>query len=152
MLTIRQVLKSKDNTIWSIGSKATIYEALNVMAEKDIGALLVIDDEKLVGIFSERDYARKVILKGRSSKETSIEELMTRDIYSITPDKTVEECMALMTLARCRHTPVMENDQLIGLVTIGDIVNATITEKQITIDDLKKYIIGSEYVKGADNL
>ena len=152
MLTIKHVMKSKENHIWSIRPKATAYEALSLLAEKDIGALLVIDGEKLVGIFSERDYACKVILKGKASKETFIEELMTRDIYSITPDNSVEECMALMTVARCRHLPVMENDKLIGLVTIGDLVNAIITDKEITIEDLKKYITGSNYIKGADIL
>jgi signal-transduction protein with cAMP-binding, CBS, and nucleotidyltransferase domain len=151
MLTIKHVLESKDKLLWSIDPKSKAYEALEIMAEKDIGALLVIESGKLVGLFSERDYARKVILKGKSSKETSVEELMTREIYSITPDKSVEECLALLTAAHCRHMPVMENDQLIGLVTIGDVVNALITDKQITIDDLKNYIAGSEYIEVADN-
>ncbi len=152
MLTIRHVLESKDKQIWSINSKSTAYEALKIMADKDIGALLVIDDGQLVGIFSERDYARKVILKGKSSKETLVEELMTREIYSITPDKTVEECMALMTAVHCRHMPVMENNQLMGIATIGDVVNAVITAEKREIADLKQYIVGSDYIKVADNL
>lgn len=151
MITIRRVLESKDNRIWSIDPKSMAYDALKIMADKDIGALLVIDHGKLVGIFSERDYARKVILKGKSSKETSVEELMTTDIYSITPDKPVEECMAVMTTGRFRHMPVMENNQLIGIVTIGDVVKAVITDEQRTIDDLKRYIVGNLYIEVANN-
>ncbi len=143
MLKVRDVLRTKGSDIWSIGPKATTYEALQTMADKDIGALLVIERGNVVGIFSERDYARKVILKGRSSKETSVGELMTREVYSITPDKPIEECMALMTATRCRHLPIFENNQLIGIVSIGDVVNAIIKGQQITIQDLKNYIAGS---------
>ena len=139
MLKVRDVLRTKGSDIWFIGPKATAYEALQTMADKDIGALLVIERGNVVGIFSERDYARKVILKGRSSKETSVEELMTREVYSITPDKPIEECMALMTAMRCRHLPIFENNQLIGIVSIGDVVNAIISEQKITIRDLENY-------------
>ncbi len=139
MLKVRDVLRTKGSDVWSIGPKATAYEALQTMADKDIGALLVIESGNVVGIFSERDYARKVILKGRSSKETSVGELMTRKVYSITPDKPIEECMALMTATRCRHMPVFENNQLIGIVSIGDVVNAIISEQKITIQDLENY-------------
>jgi CBS domain-containing protein len=151
MLKVQDVLRSKSKNIWSVSSRETTYRALEILAEKDIGALMVIDDGKLAGIFSERDYARKVILKGKSSRETSVGELMTREVYSITPDKTVDECMALMTTIRCRHMPVFENNQLIGVVTIGDVVNAIINEQQIKIQDLEKYITGSEYVAVDDN-
>jgi CBS domain-containing protein len=151
MLKVQDVLRSKSKNIWSISSRETTYKALEMLAEKDIGALMVIDDGKLAGIFSERDYARKVILKGKSSRETSVGELMTKEVYSITPDKTVEECMALMTTIHCRHLPVFENNQLIGVVTIGDIVNAIINDQQIKIHDLEKYITGSEYVAVDDN-
>ncbi len=139
MLKVRDVLRTKGSDIWFIGPEATAYEALQTMADKDIGALLVIERGNVVGIFSERDYARKVILKGRSSKETSVEELMTREVYSITPDKPIEECMALMTATRCRHLPIFENNQLIGIVSIGDVVNAIISEQKITIRDLENY-------------
>ena len=139
MLKVRDVLRTKGSDIWFIGPKATAYEALQTMADKDIGALLVIESGNVVGIFSERDYARKVILKGRSSKETSVGELMTREVYSITPDKPIEECMALMTATRCRHLPIFENNQLIGIVSIGDVVNAIISEQKITIRDLENY-------------
>jgi len=151
MLKVQDVLRSKSKKIWSISSRETTYKALEILAEKDIGALMVIDQGKLAGIFSERDYARKVILKGKSSRETSVGELMTKEVYSITPDKTVDECMALMTTVHCRHMPVFENNQLIGVVTIGDIVNAIINDQQIKIQDLEKYITGSEYVAVEDN-
>ena len=145
MLRVRDILQTKGAQIWSIAPKATAYEALVIMAEKNVGALLVIDGEMLVGIFSERDYARKLILKGKHSKETPVEELMTSDVYSVTPDETVDECMKLMTVARCRHMPVLENDQLVGIVTIGDIVNATISQQKVAIQDLENYIAGGYY-------
>jgi len=151
MLKVQDVLRSKSKKIWSISSGETTYKALEMLAEKDVGALMVIDDGKFVGLFSERDYARKVILKGKSSKETTVGELMTREVYSITPDKTVDECMALMTTIHCRHMPVFEKNQLIGVVTIGDVVNAIINEQQVKIQDLEKYITGSDYVAVDDN-
>jgi len=147
MLKVGDVLKSKGTEIFSIGPKETVYRALELLAEYDIGALLVIEDGELVGIFSERDYARKVILKGRSSKDTPVGELMTTRVYSVTTDKTIEECMALMTTTRSRHMPVFENNKLVGVVSIGDIVNAIINEQRITIQDLENYITGSEYVQ-----
>lgn len=151
MLKVKDVLESKSKDIWSVSSKEMAYKALEVLAEKDIGALMVIDDGKLVGIFSERDYARKVILKGKSSKETSVSDLMTTEVYSITPDKTVDECLALLTAAHCRHLPVFENNNLIGVVTTGDIVNAIMTDQKIKIHDLENYITGSEYLSVDDN-
>lgn len=151
MLKVQDILGTKSKKIWSISSRETTYKALEILAEKDIGALMVIDEGKFSGIFSERDYARKVILKGKSSRDTSVGDLMTKEVYSITPDKTVEECMALMTTVHCRHMPVFENNQLIGVVTIGDIVNAIINEQQIKIQDLEKYITGSEYLAVDDN-
>ena len=140
MLKVIDVLKIKGNDIWSIAPHASVYEALQILAGKDIGALLVIEKGQLVGIFSERDYARKVILKGKSSKETTVGELMTTRVYSVTPDMSVEECMALMTESRSRHMPVLENNKLIGIVTIGDVVNAIITEQKVIIRDLESYI------------
>jgi len=142
MLKIVDVLKTKDNNIWSISSRETAYKALEIMADKNIGALLVIDEGKLVGVFSERDYSRKVILKGKSSKETNVGELMSSPVFSINPDKSIEECMALMTTTRHRHMPVIEDGKLIGLVSIGDVVNAIITTQKIEIQDLKNYITG----------
>ena len=143
MLKVMDVLKTKDNNIWSVSPQETAYKALEIMADKNIGALLVIDDEQLDGVFSERDYARKVILKGKSSKETKVGELMSSPVFSITPEKSIEECMALMTTTRHRHMPVIEDGNLIGLVSIGDVVNAIITTQKITIQDLNNYITGA---------
>ena len=142
MLRVRDVLQAKGTDIWSIAPKATVYEVLEIMADKNIGALLVVVGEELVGIFSERDYARKVMLRGKSSRETLVEELMTREVYVVNPDDTIEKCMALMSAAYCRHLPVLEDNQLVGVLSIGDIVNAIIGEQNIKIQDLEKYIIG----------
>ena len=143
MLRIKDVLKTKGSSVWSVGPKNTVYEALEIMADKDVGALVVKDGEKLVGIFSERDYARKVVLIGKHAQETRIDELMTTEVYSISPGDTVEECMAVMTAAHCRHMPIFEDGNLVGIVSIGDIVNATINEHKVKIRDLEKYITGS---------
>ena len=142
MNTVSQLLKNKDSKVWSISPQAPIYEALELMAEKKIGALPVIENNQLVGIFSERDYARKVILKGRSSKVTLIGELMTSKLYCVTLNDTVDTCMVLMTSKRIRHLPVLENDQLLGIVTIGDVVKHVISGHEITIRELEKYIKG----------
>ena len=145
MLKVVDVLKTKASDIWSITSRETVYKALEIMASKDIGALMVIDEGQLVGIFSERDYARKVILKGKSSKETIVGKLMTTPVFSIGPEKSIEECMALMTATRSRHMPVMEAGKLVGVVSMGDVVNAIITKQKIEIDDLKNYVTSSGY-------
>lgn len=142
MYTVKDLLQGKGNQVWSIKPQATVYEALELMAAKNCGALLVVENDKLVGIFSERDYARKVILKGRSSKTTSVGELMTTEVFYINPDDTIEYCMALMTEKRTRHLPVMENDKLAGLVSIGDVVKAIITDREFTIRELERYITG----------
>ena len=143
MTTIAQLLNAKGNQIWSVEPKATIFEALEVMSEKEIGALLVMEDGKLTGIFSERDYARKVILKGKSSKETPVGELMTKKVFYIDPQKTINDCMAMMTAKRIRHVPVIEYNQVMGIVSIGDVVNQIISEQEVTINHLENYITGS---------
>jgi CBS domain-containing protein len=143
LLKIEDILKTRDDNIWSIASQETAYKALEIMANKDIGALLVIDEEQLVGIFSERDYTRKVILKGRSSKETTVGELMTSPVFTISPEKSIEECMALMTAKHFRHLPVIQSGKLIGVVSIRDVVSAIITTQKVEIDDLRTYIAGS---------
>ncbi len=140
--TIGQLLQTKGNQIWSIEPQATAYRALQIMAEKNVGALLVIDKDQLVGIFSERDYARKVILKGKSSRETSVSELMTLEVFYINTDSTIEEGMALMTAKHIRHLPVLEDMQLVGIVTLGDVVQQIIAEQKFTIGELEKYITG----------
>ncbi|MFI5294769.1 MAG: CBS domain-containing protein [Thermodesulfovibrionales bacterium] len=142
MITVRKVLQTKGGNVWRISPQATAYDALQMMADKDIGALLVVVGEEIVGVFSERDYARKVILKGRSSKATSVGELMNSPVFYIEPDKTIEECMALMTAKRMRHLPVLDHGRLLGMISIGDVVNALITEQKITISDLESYITG----------
>ena len=143
MTTIAQLLNTKGYQIWSVEPKATIFEALEIMSEKEIGALLVMEDGKLTGIFSERDYARKVILKGKSSKETPVGELMTKKVFYIDPQKTTNDCMAMMTAKRIRHVPVIEDNQVMGIVTIGDVVNQIISEQEVTINHLENYITGS---------
>src|SRR5437867_3361218 len=120
MYTVRQLLEAKGGQVWSIAPEATVYEALQLMAEKNVGAVLVIQGGNLVGIFSERDYARKVILQARSSKTSRVGEVMTRDVLYIGPDDTIENCMALMTAKRTRHLPVLDNEQLVGIISIGD--------------------------------
>ncbi len=146
MITVRRLLQAKPAYVWSINEHATAYEALQLMADKDIGALLVTGDGRLVGIFSERDYARKVILKGKSSKETTVGELMTRELHCVHPGMTMEDCMALMTAMHIRHLPVIENDRLVGIITIGDVVSSMISDKDITIRDLENYITGGNYL------
>ncbi len=140
--TVRQILQSKGGRIWSVGPHATVFDALMLMAEKDIGAVVVVEGGKLVGIFSERDYARKVVLKGRSSKDTLVSELMTPDVFYVHPDQTIEECMALMTKRHIRHLPVLDDDDLVGIITIGDAVKAVIADQEVMISSLENYIRG----------
>lgn len=142
MHTIEQLLEIKGKDIWSIAPQATAFEALQIMAQRNIGALLVIDRGKLVGIFSERDYARKVILKGKSSKETSVGELMTPEVLYLTPQDTLEESMALMTAKHIRHMPVLDKGNLKGMLTLGDVVKQIISNQEFTIKELEKYITG----------
>ncbi|UCE19324.1 MAG: CBS domain-containing protein [Gemmatimonadota bacterium] len=142
MSTVKQVLESKSSEIWSVTPETRVYEALQMMADKDIGGLLVIKEGKLVGIFSERDYARKVILEGKSSKDIPVSEIMTQTVLYVIPETTIEECMVLMTAKHVRHLPILENDQLIGILTIGDVVKKIISQQQFTIHQLEKYITG----------
>jgi CBS domain-containing protein len=138
--TIREILDNKGHQIWSVSPDTKIFEALQLMAEKNIGALVVLDGDKLVGIISERDYARKVALKGKTSKETPVRDIMTPKVLYVSPEKTAEDCMALMIEKRIRHLPVYEQDKLIGVVSIGDVVKAVIEEKKIAIEHLENYI------------
>jgi CBS domain-containing protein len=139
---IVSILNNKDSRIWSVAPDATVYEAIELMAEKAIGALLVISEGKLVGIISERDYARKVILHGRSSKDTPVREIMTSSLITVTPEHTVDECMRIVTQHRIRHLPVLDGDKLVGVISIGDLVNAIIAAQAHTIDQLHTYITG----------
>jgi CBS domain-containing protein len=143
MKTIRQILKKKGRRIWSINPTTRVFEALEIMAEKDVGALMVVNENKLVGIFSERDYARKVILHGKSSKNVRISEVMSSPPIFIEPDNIIEQGLALMSAKHVRHLPVMENNRLIGVVTIGDLVKSLIDEQKVVIDNLEKFILST---------
>lgn len=142
MTLVSQILKNKGGEVWSVKPDDTVFDAVKMMAEKSVGALLVMDDDKMVGIISERDYARKIILEGKASRDTPVSEIMTRKVLCASPDRTVEECMALMSDKRARHLPVVEDKQVVGILSIGDLVKATIDEQQVLIDQLKQYISG----------
>ena len=142
MITVRHILEAKGGHIWSVSPDTTVYDALKLMAEKNLGVVLVQKGDKLMGIFSERDYARKIILKGKSSRETAVEEIMTPDVVTVEPKNSIEECMGLMTNKRIRHLPVIESEKIVGVVSIGDIVKAIISEQEYTIKQLENYITG----------
>lgn len=143
MKTVREMLLKKGNKIHSISPSQKIFEALQLMADKDVGALLVLDGESLVGIISERDYARKVALEGKSSKDCFVNEIMSSKVMYVEVDSRTEECMALMINKRIRHLPVFDKGKLVGVISIGDVVNAVIDEQEFTIDQLVRYITGS---------
>lgn len=143
MGTVNSIIKSKSAHIISVTPDTIIYSALEVMYDKNISALIVMEDEKLKGIFSERDYARKVVLKGKSSKEMKIKEVMTEDLITVTPDSTIDECMRLMTTNFIRHLPVVVNDKLIGIISIGDVVKFIIEEQKFIIENMEHYITGT---------
>jgi CBS domain-containing protein len=143
MHSVRHLLQNKPvNQIYAIGSHQTVFEALERMAEKNCGALLVIDDERLVGVFSERDYARKGILQGRKAKSTSVKEVMTSGVYTVTPNQDMNDCMNLMSSKKIRHLPVMDGESIVGLLSIGDIVTAVMNEQKGRIESLEQYITG----------
>jgi len=142
MSKVSQILRLKGNTIWFVAPQATVLGALRLMAEKDIGALLVMEDELVVGIFSERDYARRVVLQRKASKDTPVQDVMTERVIYIQPDQDIQECMAVMTDKHIRHLPVMENGELLGVISIGDVVKAIIAEQGFVIEQLVNYITG----------
>ncbi len=144
MTSVAQLLKTKPNntTVFTVGADDSVYEAIKLMAEKGIGALVVTDGDSIAGIITERDYARKVVLMDRSSKATPVRDIMTKAVRFVRPDQTTEDCMALMTERRMRHLPVIENDRLVGMVSIGDLVKNIIAEQQFTIQQLEFYIHG----------
>ncbi len=145
MTRIKEILKQKGHEVWSLGPQATVFEALEIMAEKGIGAVPVVEGDRVVGIFSERDYARKVILQGRSSRECLVKDLMTSRVRCVGLEANLETCMALMTRERVRHLPVLDDENLVGIVSIGDIVKGLLGEREVMIQDLETYIAGGAY-------
>lgn len=143
MKTVRKLLQAKGSTVWSIPPDASVFEAIRTMAEKHVGALVVMQEGKPVGILSERDYLTKVILKDRSSKSTQVREIMTSKLVCIRPESTIEECMAVMTERQIRHLPVLEKDTVVGMVSMRDVVREVISEKEFIINQLEKYITGA---------
>ncbi|MBI4529613.1 MAG: CBS domain-containing protein [Deltaproteobacteria bacterium] len=142
MTRVRDILKVKGEAVCSIGPDESVYDAMKLMADKNIGALMVVEGTKLVGLISERDYARKVILQGRSSRTTQVREIMTSRVVYAEPEQNIEECMALMTEKRVRHLPVLAGGQLVGVISIGDLVKSIISEQKFIIEQLERYISG----------
>lgn len=140
MKTVHDILESKGRDVWTIDPGETVREALTKMADKEIGALVVTEGDSVIGVISERDYARKVILEGKSSKTSTVSEIMTTRVLCVSPDRTADECMALMTDKRSRHLPVVDHKKVVGVISIGDLVKAVISEQQVLIDQLQHYI------------
>ena len=141
MRSVQQLLEEKPQQVLSIQPQAKVFDALMLMAEKDVGALVVLEGDKLVGIFSERDYARKIILFGKTSKDTSVGEIMTAKVVCVRPEQMVDQCMALMTQKRVRHLPVLSEKKVVGIISIGDVVRAMLQDQQHTIEQLEQYIM-----------
>ncbi len=142
MKLVGEILEAKGREVLSVTGDSTVYDAIRLMSEKEVGALLVMSEERLMGVITERDYARKVILEGKSSRQLQVSEIMTRQVLCVTPERTIDESMALMTDKRVRHLPVLENKKVVGLVSIGDLVKATIDEQKYLIEQLQHYISG----------
>lgn len=142
MKIVRQLLQNKGSEVWSVEPETKVIEALQLMADKNVGALMVTEGEKLAGIISERDYARKVVLQNKSSTDVPVKEIMTSKVFVVAPNASIEECMALMTNQRVRHLPVLEQDKLVGVISIGDVVKAIISEQEFMIEQLQNYIVG----------
>ena len=141
MGTVRNILQTKGNAVYTVSPGTSVYEALEELENNNMGSLVVVENGKLIGIFTERDYARKVILKGRSSKDTQVRDIMTERPIFVTPDATIEECMQLMSSKSFRHLPVLDNDQLVGVISISDLVKFIIREKDFIIENLEHYIV-----------
>lgn len=141
--TVNQILSEKGHEVWSASPETTVFDALKSMSKKEVGALVVLDNQEVVGIFSERDYARMVILEGKSSKDLPVQEIMTRRVIFVKPENTTDECMALMTDKHIRHLPVVEDDELVGIISIGDVVKAIISQQELIIEQLENYITGA---------
>ena len=142
MKLVKELLKNKSSEVWNVTPDTHVFDALKIMADKNIGAMPVLESEKIVGMFSERDYARKVILKGKASKDTLIKEIMSQTVHHVSPEQSIDECMALMTDKRIRHLPVLEGGEMVGLISIGDVVKAIISEQEFIMGQLENYITG----------
>jgi CBS domain-containing protein len=142
MRTAGDILHYKGSAVWSVGPEDTVLHALGVMSERNVGAVVVLDGDRLVGILTERDYARKVVLLGRSSRDSAIREVMTHEVVCVPPDRPIDDCLALMTERRVRHLPVLDHKRVVGIVSIGDLVHARITEQEQVIEHLQHYIAG----------
>ena len=142
MRYVNDLLKMKGHDVWSVSPQECVYDALKLMSEKNVGALLVTDESKLLGIFSERDYARKIVLRGKFSRETPVEDIMSKKVAYVRPEQTIEACMALMTEKHIRHLPVMDNSNVVGIISIGDVVKAIISEQKFEIKQLETYVTG----------
>lgn len=142
MKSVKDILRIKGDQVWSVHPDDSLFEALRIMSERNVGALVVLEGENLVGVISERDYARKIILKGKTSRETRVREVMSENPICVDPDTEVEICMALMTDQRVRHLPVLDRGRLVGVISIGDVVKAVLSEKEFLIEQLEKYIRG----------
>lgn len=140
--TVRQLLMTKGNDVWSVNRDTNVFDALNLMADKDIGAVIVLSDGEICGVLSERDYARKVVLEGKASVSTPVSDIMTSPVLIVDPNQTIDECMAIMTDKHLRHLPVVEHDRLVGIVSIGDVVKAVIADQEFMLDQLETYITG----------
>lgn len=140
MITVKELIRAKGTQVWSVAPQATAFDALQIMADKNVGALVVVDQGKLVGIFSERDYARNVVLKNRKSDTAPVRDYMTEHVFVVHPEQTIADCMAMMTEHHIRHLPVIENDRLVGIISIGDVVKEIISDQEFTIRSLEKYI------------
>lgn len=143
MVTVRQVLREKGSNVWSVAPDATVFEAIQIMAEKGVGALLVMEWSRLVGVISERDYTRKIVLKDRSSRATMVRDIMTEKVIHVAPDTSIDECMMLMSDNRIRHLPVLEGERVVGVMSVKDVLHNIISEKQSLIQQLESYITGT---------
>ena len=143
MVTVRQVLREKGSNVWSVAPDATVFEAIQIMAEKGVGALLVMEWSRLVGVISERDYPRKIVLKDRSSRATMVRDIMTEKVIHVAPDTSIDECMMLMSDNRIRHLPVLEGERVVGVMSVKDVLHNIISEKQSLIQQLESYITGT---------
>ena len=146
--TVDHILHHKGRQVWTVSPDMTVYDAIRSLAERNVGALLVTDGDRLVGIFSERDYTRKIILKGRSSKETKVGEIVSSPVQTVTPEETVEDCMRLMTEHRIRHLPVVQGGKVLGVISIGDLVNWIISAQKVAIEQMQSYISGGYPTQG----